>query len=194
MSAGKKIGYIRVSTIDQNPDRQLEGMELDKRFIDYASGATPNRPQLSIMLDYCREADVVYVHSMDRLARSVRDLLDIVDHLIKRKVEIRFMAENLVFNGNDSPLSHFLLTTMGAYAELERKISLERQREGIKIAKAKGIYGGSKSPFTPELGEKIMADVRARDRMVDIAKKYRISRTSLYKYVKMMNEKERVIA
>lgn len=88
MSKGKRIGYIRVSTIDQNPERQLEGISIDKKFTDYASGTTIKRPQLEMMFEYAREDDLIIVHSMDRLARNVKDLRNIIDSLVEK--ELRF--------------------------------------------------------------------------------------------------------
>lgn len=82
---GKRIGYIRVSTVEQNPDRQLEKVQLDKKFIDYASAKSQDRPQLQAMLEFAREDDVIIVHSMDRLARNLRDLKELVDELVSRK-------------------------------------------------------------------------------------------------------------
>lgn len=130
---GKRIGYIRVSTVDQNPERQLEGIQLDKKFIDYASGTTLNRPQFSLMLDYIREDDIVIVHSMDRLARNARHLREIVDKLTSQGIEVQFVKENLTFNGKDSPISNLLLMMMGAVAEFEHAILKERQEKASRL-------------------------------------------------------------
>src|ERR1700726_481744 len=100
---GKRIGYIRVSTVDQNPDRQLDGIQLDKRFVDYASAGSTKRPQLQVMLDFLREDDLVLVHSMDRLARNLFDLRKIVNAIIEKGAEVQFMKEKLPFTGEDSP-------------------------------------------------------------------------------------------
>src|ERR1039458_6986099 len=99
----KRIGYIRVSSVDQNTVRQLDGVELDKVFTDKASGKDTNRPQLKAALDYVRDGDVLVVHSMDRLARSLADLLQLVEMLNKRGVVVEFVKEGLVFTGDDSP-------------------------------------------------------------------------------------------
>ena len=102
--AGKIVGYIRVSSVDQNPERQLEGIKLDKKFIDHASGRDVNRPALAELMDYVREDDVIIVHSMDRLARNLDDLRKIVKKLNNQNIQIKFLKENLTFAGNDSPM------------------------------------------------------------------------------------------
>jgi len=127
---GKRVGYIRVSTIDQNTDRQLEGVEIDKRFTDKASGKDTQRPQLQAALEYLRDGDVLVVHSMDRLARNLDDLRRIVLGLIKRGVVVEFEKERLTFASEDNAMSNLLLSVMGAFAEFERALIRERQREG----------------------------------------------------------------
>jgi DNA invertase Pin-like site-specific DNA recombinase len=137
---GKRIGYIRVSTVDQNPDRQLEGIKLNKRFIDQCSGKSTDRPQLQLMLDYVREGDTVIVHSMDRLSRNLDNLHQIVNTLTEQKIKIQFIKESLTFTGEDSPMSKLLLSVMGAVSEFERSLIKERQKEGIALAKKRGVY------------------------------------------------------
>ena len=137
-----KVGYIRVSSVDQNTERQLDGIALDKVFTDKESGATTDRPQLQAMLEYVREGDTIYVHSIDRLARSLVDLLKLVEDLIKRGVHICFDKEKLEFTGVDNPTQHLMLSMMGAVAQFERAMIKERQREGIAKAKQKGVYKG----------------------------------------------------
>ena len=140
----KRIGYARVSTLDQNPERQLVDVQIDKLFLDKASGKDTNRPELRNMLDFIREGDTLIVHSMDRLARNLRDLQDLVASITKKGVAIQFIKEGLTFNGEDSAMSTLLLSVMGAFAEFERSLLKERQREGIAIAKAQGKYKGRK--------------------------------------------------
>ncbi len=147
---GKTIGYIRVSSVDQNPERQLEGMVLDKKFIDLISGKSLQRPQLTKLLDYVRDGDEVVVHSMDRLARNLDDLRQLVKTLNQRDVTLRFIKENLVFKGDDSPMSNLLLSIMGAFAEFERALIKERQLEGVALAKQKGKYKGRKPSLNQE--------------------------------------------
>jgi DNA invertase Pin-like site-specific DNA recombinase len=136
------IAYIRVSTVDQNTDRQLDGLTFDKVFSDKLSGADANRPQLLAMLDWARAGDVIHVHSIDRLARSMADLLKVVADLNAKGVHVRFHKENLVFTGDDSPLQTLMLNMMGSFAQFEREVMKERQREGIAKAKEKGVYKG----------------------------------------------------
>ena len=140
--AGKIIGYIRVSSEDQNPERQLEGIKVDKLFIDKASGKDSNRPELNSLLNYARDGDTVIVHSMDRLARNLDDLRRLVNDLTDKEVRLHFTKENLIFTGEDNPMSKLMLSIMGAVAEFERAIIRERQKEGIKIARNKGLYKG----------------------------------------------------
>lgn len=186
--SGKRIGYIRVSTLDQNPDRQLEGIKLDKKFVDYASGTTINRPNLSQLLDYVREEDVVLVHSMDRLARNVKDLLDLVETFAKKQVELRFIKENLTFNGQDSALSKLLLLIIGSVAEFEHSLIRERQLEGIALAKKAGKYKGKKTKLNKEMAALIKEKIQTRESKAKIARGLGISRVSLYRYLKKVSQ------
>jgi hypothetical protein len=121
---GQRIGYKRVSTVDQNTMRQLEGMQLDEVFEDKASGkSTAQRPALEAMLKQVRKGDVVLCHSMDRLARNLDDLRRVVLGLTSRGVRVEFVKEGLNFTGDDSALSKLLLSVMGAFAEFERSLS-----------------------------------------------------------------------
>ena len=141
---GQRIGYVRVSSFDQNPERQLDQVQVDKLFIDKASGKDTQRPQLDVLLSFAREGDTVVVHSMDRLARNLDDLRRLVQTLTKRGIRIEFVKECLSFTGEDSPMANLLLSVMGAFAELERALIGERQREGIALAKQRGVYRGRK--------------------------------------------------
>lgn len=136
------IAYIRVSTADQKTDRQLDGMTFDKTFMDKLSGSTTSRPQLLAMIDWVREGDVVHVHSIDRLARSMSDLLKIVADLNAKRVAVRFHKEDMTFTGDDSPMQKLMLNMMGSFAQFEREVMKERQREGIAKAKERGAYKG----------------------------------------------------
>ena len=168
---GKKIGYVRVSTFDQNADRQLDGITLDKKFIDKVSGKSLNRPELEALLSYVREDDTVIVHSMDRLARNLDDLRKLVKQLTDRNIKVQFIKENLIFTGEDSAMSQLLLSVMGAFAEFERKIIKERQMEGIALAKQRGAYKGRKPSLSPEQ----VAELKMRSNNGE-------SKTSLAKY------------
>src|SRR3712207_4386845 len=145
---GQRIGYIRVSSLDQNVERQLEGIDVDKTFTDKASGKDTKRPQLDQLLSFVRSGDTVIVHSMDRLARNLDDLRRIVQTLTGKGVRIEFVKEHLVFTGEDSPMANLLLSVMGAFAEFERALIHERQREGIALAKQRGAYKGRKKALS----------------------------------------------
>lgn len=184
---GKRIGYIRVSTSDQNPDRQLENILLDKKFIDYASAKSTDRPQLKLMLEFVREDDIVIVHSMDRLARNLRDLRFLVDNLVSRHIKVHFVKENLTFDGNDSSMSNLLLSIMGAFAEFEHDFIKERQREGVAVAKALGKFKGGKKKLSQEKIEILKRDMLTRKSRSQIAEELGVSRFTLYKYMKKIN-------
>ena len=177
-----RIGYKRVSTVDQNTARQLEGVEVDKLFEDKASGKTANRPQLTAALDYVREGDTLVVHSMDRLARNLEDLRTIVRDLTARGVQVQFVKEGLTFTGEDSPMNVLLLSLLGSVAEFERSMILERQREGIAIAKAEGKYKGRKASLTDEQAGELRARRAAGEPVATLAREYGISRQSVYNY------------
>ena len=134
---GQLVGYLRVSSLDQKELRQLKGITLDKRFVDKASGKDLQRPQLEQLISYVREGDTVICHAMDRLARNLDDLRKVVLGFTERGVHVRFVKENLTFTGEDSPMSHLLLSVMGAFAQFERDLIRERQRDGIALAKLK---------------------------------------------------------
>lgn len=185
---GHLVGYVRVSTLDQNIQRQedlLREFNLDEIFIDYASGKDTNRPQLQAALKHLRKGDKLVVHSMDRLARNLDDLRKLVKDLNSRSIAVQFIKESLTFSGDDSPMSNLLLSIMGAFAEFERSLIRERQKEGIYIAKQKGLYKGRK----PALSNKEIADLKNKDAVNNgrnrtlLAIEYSISRQTLYKYL-----------
>ena len=138
-----QVGYIRVSSSEQNTERQLDGIHLDKTFIEKASGGSRERPQL---LEYLRDGDTVHVHSIDRLARNTNDLNDIVNSLNDRGITIIFHKENLTFSHDvaQSAINKLMFQMLAAFAEFERSMIRERQKEGIAKAKAKGLYKGRK--------------------------------------------------
>ena len=137
------VGYIRVSTQDQSTDRQLDGMALEKVFEEKVSARTADRPKLNELLDYIREGDEVVVHDISRLARNMEDLHRLVRQITDKGCTLRFVKENLTFtNDQTDAVSQLLLSMLGAVYQFERNIMLERQREGIAIAKAKGRYKG----------------------------------------------------
>ena len=180
----KKIGYIRVSSFEQNPKRQLEGTTLDKVFLDKASGKDVQRPDLKALLDYVRDGDQVFVHSMDRLARNLDDLRGIVLKLNQRQVSLHFIKEQLTFNGEDAPMSTLLLSIMGAFAEFERALIKERQREGIALAKKRGVYKGRKRILSPNQVLDLHQRVAAGAKKSQLAREMDISRETLYQYLR----------
>ncbi len=179
---GKRVGYVRVSSLDQNTGRQLEGLDLDKSFIERASGKDAKRPQLQAALDYLRDGDVLVVHSMDRLARNLDDLRRIVTELTQHGVQVQFVKEGMLFTGEDSAMSKLLLSVMGAFAEFERALLKERQREGIAIAKKAGVYKGRKPSLTPERADQLRARIAAGEKKAHLARQFGISRETLYQY------------
>ncbi len=181
--SGKRIGYIRVSTPDQNPDRQLENIQLDKKFIEFSSAKSTNRPELQSMLDFVREDDIVIVHSMDRLARNLKNLKSLVDGLVSRKIQVHFIKENLQFSGENSATSNFILNIMGAFAEFEHAFILERQREGIEIAKKKGRFRGTKKKLNDEKIQILKNELLTRKSKTQIALELGVSRFTLYRYI-----------
>jgi DNA invertase Pin-like site-specific DNA recombinase len=180
---GKRVGYIRVSSVDQNTERQLEGVQVDKRFTDKASGKDTKRPQLQAAIEYLRDGDVLVVHSMDRLARNLDDLRKIVSDLTARGVAVEFVRENLTFTGEDRAMSKLLLSVMGAFAEFERSLLRERQREGIALAKKAGVYKGRKRVLTPERAKELRDRVKAGEKKAAVARDFGISRETLYTYL-----------
>ena len=179
--SGKRVGYIRVSTLDQNTERQLDGLSLDKTFTDKASGKDTKRPELQRTLEYLREGDTLVVHSMDRLARNLDDLRKIVLNLTRKGVAVEFVKERLTFTGEDSPMSLLMLSVMGAFAEFERSLLKERQREGIALAKRKGLYKGRKPSLTEERVKELRKRIAAGDKKAVLAREFRISRQTLYR-------------
>ena len=181
---GKRIGYIRISSIDQNHERQLDGFDLDRCFIDKASGKDINRPQLKEMLKFVRDGDIVIVHSMDRLARNLDDLRKLVQQLTKQKVKVEFLKEGLTFTGEDAPMSKLLLSVMGAFAEFERTLIKERQMEGIALAKKIGKYKWRKPILSTDQVKEIKEREAKGDKKSHIAREYGISRETLYQYLR----------
>jgi DNA invertase Pin-like site-specific DNA recombinase len=181
--AGQTVGYLRVSSLDQKELRQLEGIHLDKRFVDKASGKDLHRPELEQLTGYVREGDTVICHSMDRLARNLDDLRKVVLGFTDRGIHVRFEKENLTFTGEDSPMSHLLLSVMGAFAQFERDLIRERQREGIALAKLReGAYVGRKHCLNPAQAKELRRRVAAGESKTALAGELGISRQTLYRY------------
>jgi len=175
------VGYIRVSSLGQNTERQLEGVKLDETFTDRMSGKNQDRPFLQEMVRYVRKGDEVIVHSMDRLARNLADLLQLVTLLTGRGVRVTFQKEALTFTGEDSPMATLMLSIIGAVAAFERSMIRERQREGVAIAKAKGVYKGRKPSLSMEQQDEVRRRAAAGDKKPAIAKDFNVSRETVYK-------------
>jgi len=184
MSQGQLIGYKRVSSVGQNTIRQLDGLILDEVFEDKVSGKDTNRPALQALLKHARKGDIVIVHSMDRLARNIDDLRKLVKELTGKGVKVQFVKENLIFTGDDSPMSNLLLNLLGAVAEFERCIISERQKEGVQIAKALGKYKGRPKEMTLERIDEIKRRVASNEKKSAIARDMGISRETVYQYLR----------
>jgi len=163
--------------------RQLDGVEVDEKFTDKASGKDTHRPQLQAALKHVRRGDVLVVHSMDRLARSLGDLLKLVKELTERGVAVEFVKNNLVFTGDDAATSKLMLAIMGAVAEFERDMIKERQREGIAAAKARGEHLGRKAILNPKQVTELRRRVKAGEDKAALAVEFGISRPSVYRYM-----------
>jgi DNA invertase Pin-like site-specific DNA recombinase len=174
-----KIGYTRVSTLDQSTDRQELG---DIRiFEDKASGKSTDRPALQEMLAYIREGDEVVVYSIDRLARNLRDLEDIIKEVNSKGASVTFMTEKLTFSGSDDAMSTLMLQMIGAFSQFERSMIRKRQAEGIAAAKAKGKdspYKGRKQSIDRKV---VMKMLNAGEGMTAVAKSLGVSRQSIYR-------------
>ncbi|MDD2337243.1 MAG: recombinase family protein [Geobacteraceae bacterium] len=185
--SGQRVGYIRVSSVDQKTERQevqLAGLKISRCFTEKVSGKDTDRPALKEMLEYVREGDTVIVQSLDRLARNLDDLRKIVKDLTGRGIQVQFLKENLTFANDDTPIANLTLSIMGAFAEFERALIRERQREGIEIAKAKGAFKGRKRSMTDSKIAEIKQRVASGDKKSQIAREMGISRATLYAYLK----------
>ena len=173
------VAYVRVSAVDQNTDRQdFDGVKIDKTFTDKASGGSRKRPALERLSEYVREGDTVHVHSIDRLARDLKGLLDLIQAFNDGGVTIKFHKENLTFTGEDNPMQKMMLHIMGAVAEFERSIIRERQAEGIAKAKAAGVYKGGKRRIN---AKQVVSMHNDGVSPTAIAKKLGIARSSVYR-------------
>ena len=181
---GQRIGYVRVSSFDQNPVRQLEHVEVDRVFTDTASGKDTDRPQLQALLTYAREGDTIVVHSMDRLARNVDDLRRLVHQQTSCGISVQFVKENQTFTGDDSPMANLMLSVLGAVAQFERDLIRERQREGIALAKQRGAYRGRRKALPDEKVADLRLRAGAGEKKASLAREFGISRETLYQYLR----------
>ncbi len=181
---GIRVGYVRVSTPEQYPERQIDAMKADKFYVDTYTGKVLERPQLQIMLDFLREGDVLVVHSMDRLARNLDDLRKIVLGLLNKKVKVEFVTEGLSFENAPSSIGLLMLSLMGAFAEFERNMLNERRAAGIALAKKRGSFKGRKSKFTPEIYAEIEKMNRLGASKRTICEYLNLGRTTVYNYLR----------
>ncbi len=186
-----KVGYVRVSTADQNTDRQeiaLDEIGMNKYFIEKISGKNTDRPEFKKMMEYLREGDVLYIESISRLARSTKDLLNIVEILKQKKVELVSLKESI---DTSTPQGKFILTVFGALAELERENTLQRQREGISVAKNKGVHFGRPKAQIPKDFNKYYTDWKNGSiTAVEVIKTLKLKKTTFYKLVKQHEKQE----
>ena len=179
---GANIGYIRVSSLDQHAERQLADCKLEKVFEDRASGKDTNRPQLHACLDFSREGDVLHVHSIDRLARNLENMQSIVRKFMDKGVSVYFVKENLRFHGGEtSPMQDLLFHVLASFAQFERAMIRERQREGIAAAKREGRKLGRKKALTPEQERELCASATAGAKKKELAVRYGVSRPTVYR-------------
>ncbi|MBR6694343.1 MAG: recombinase family protein [Clostridia bacterium] len=179
-----KIGYIRTSTIDQNIARQevlMQELEVEQIFIDRASGKNTTRPELKRLLEFVREGDTVIVESISRFARNTKDLLELVEQLTRKRVEFISKKESIDTN---TPTGKFMLTVFGAVAELEREYILQRQREGIEIAKQNGVYKGRKPIEHPNFKEVVEAWKNGKITAVEAQHRLNLKPSTFYRKVK----------
>lgn len=188
--SGKHVGYIRVSSVGQNSDRQLDGVRLDKVFEEKVSGKNAgSRDVLKLCLDYLREHDTLHVHSIDRLARNMSDLLSIVDDLVKRDVTVKFHSEGLTFAPQtDDPMASLMLHMLGAFAEFERSLIGQRRKEGLEAARKRGKQIGRRKSLSDEDLSEIAQKLSKGVSKSDLAKEYGVSRTTLYSALSMSQE------
>jgi DNA invertase Pin-like site-specific DNA recombinase len=165
-SKGQRIGYKRVSSVDQNADRQLDGIDVDKTFTDKASGKDVNRPQLKRALEYLREGDTLVVHSMDG-----------------EGITVEFVKEGLRFTGDDDKMAQLMLGILGSVAQFERSLIRERQLEGIALAKKKGVYKGRKPSLSVEDAKELRRRAANGENKTALAQEFGISRAALYVYL-----------
>ena len=184
---GQIVGYIRVSTVDQNIERQLEQLQhCDELFVDKVSGKDVERPKLQEMMRHIRRGDIIEVTSIDRLARNNIDLQNLVKEITAKGVVIKFLKEGLTFggDGNDNAISKMMLTMLAAISEFERALIRERQREGIALAKAKDKYKGRSPKLNSEQVEQLKQRIEAGESKASGAKAFEITRMTVYSYLK----------
>lgn len=179
----KQVGYVRVSSADQNTDRQLEGVQLDKVFKEKVSGKSIDRPQLKLMLDYIREGDHVHVHELSRLGRSVIDLHEIVRAIREKGAKVTFHKEGMDFypDKDAEPIQELMFGMLANFAQFERSLIRQRQREGIEAAKAAGKHLGRPPVLNEEQKAEIKEKLQGGATPTELSKEYGCSRALIYK-------------
>ena len=183
-SNGQNVAYIRVSSYDQNLERQLAEQSFDRTFEEKASAKDTDRPELKACIEHLREGDTLHVHSIDRLARNLKDLQTIVEDLTEKGVVVQFHKEHLTFTGKDDPMQNLMLQMIGAVAQFERALIRERQREGIANARKKGAKFGAKKKLSTEQIKEIKLRKDNGETVTELAKEYGIARQTLYTALK----------
>lgn len=182
------IGYIRVSSLDQNIDRQLSGVQLDKVFIDKISGIENNRPELNKLLNFVREGDLLVIHSLDRLSRRLDFLIQLIENITSKGVTIKFLKENLILNPQGiSPMDRLIFHFFGMMAEWHRSSMKEAQADGIAKAKQKTgddkVYNGRIKKLKSQQVKQLKIDASSLSKK-ELCEKYEISIATLYRYLK----------
>lgn len=181
----QKVGYVRVSSIDQNPDRQLHEIKLDKKFVEFYTGSVIERTELNKCIEYVREGDTLFVHSIDRLARNLVDLQSIIKIILDKSVILKFLKENLVFTSANDPMATLTLQIMGAFAEFERTMIKTRQREGIDAAKKSGKHLGRPKKINAKFIKTAKEKFTNKQSIRSIAKDMGVSRATIYKALEL---------
>jgi DNA invertase Pin-like site-specific DNA recombinase len=182
------VGYIRVSSAGQNIARQLVDVKLDKEFVDTITGSTMDRKNLIACMEYVREGDTLVVDSIDRLARNLLDLQEIINFLINKGVSVKFIKENLTFNSSKDPMANLTLQIMGAFAEFERNMIRSRQREGIDAAKKAGKHLGRPHKIDNKFRKVVKEKLESCQSIRSIAKDMNVSRATIYKVKEQIND------
>lgn len=187
-----KVGYVRVSTEEQNTARQdqmMADLGVEKIFVDKMSGKDVNRPQLKAMLDYVREGDTLIVESYSRLSRSLQDLLNIVSELERKNVQFVSLKENI---DTTTPQGRFFMRITASMSEYERELIVQRTREGVAIAKAQGKYKGRKPKSKPENWDYVMTDLKdGKIKVKDAIKRLGVPQTTFYRMLKRYEQENR---
>ena len=176
-----EVGYMRVSSIDQCLDRQLDGVKLDRVYEEKVSGKDRERPQLKECISFLRQGDTLHIHSMDRLSRNLKDLLNIVSELVDKNVAVTFKTENLTFAGKGNPMGYLMLSVFGAVNQFEIANLKIRQKEGVAKAKARGQQFGRKSLSKKKIKE-INDRLGAKQKVSEISVDMNIGQSTIYKY------------